>query len=59
MAGQRVDLLFQIDQAFGEIGGKTLKLGLVDLDAGLLHVGQHRDQRPLIALVHGRHAFGH
>ncbi len=57
MAGQSVDLLLQLDQARGEIGRQALELGLVDLDALFLHVGQYGDQRPLAAFVDRGHAF--
>ena len=58
VAGQRVDLLLQPGDALGERGGEPRQDRPVDLHAGTLHLGEHRDQGPLQRLVDGRHALG-
>ncbi len=58
VAGQVVDLRLQPDHALGERGGEAGEDTAVDLDAGLLHVGQDVHHGPLQRLVDRRHPLG-
>ncbi len=57
-AGDLVDLDLQLAQPLLEVGRQHPERRRIDLDAGLLHRQQHRDQRPLDRLVQRHHVFG-
>ena len=56
-AGELVELLLELEHALLELGRELAQLRRVDLDAGLLHAEQHRDQRPLDGLVDADHVL--
>ena len=56
-AGDVLDLALDLRDAAGEIGGERLQGPGIDLDAGNLHRGHDRNQRPLDGLVQGEQAL--
>ncbi len=56
-AGELVQFLLELEHPLLELGRQRAKPRRIDLDAGLLHAEQHRDERPLDGLVHGDHVL--
>ena len=56
--GQHLHLAFEARDALREARRQPREDVAVDLDARALHVGEHRQQRPLQRLIDGGHAFG-
>src|SRR5690606_31886888 len=57
LAGQFMSLRFERSHALSEFTGQFRQAITVDEDAGALHVGDHRDERPVLRLVDGGHTL--
>src|ERR1700688_954625 len=58
LAGELVDLPFELDEAGREILREALELGAVDLDPLAFHGDDHGDERALDRLVDGDETLG-
>jgi len=59
VAGEDIGLALELGHALGEVGGEGVQRRAVDLDAGTLHRGDDRRQRPLDRLIKRHHALAH